>query len=74
MGLCQSLHYEDDDDKILHLRNKQMKKELQEFQRQLRFQKCFSELDLSGKPKPRERKEPLEPAQTARAMSIVYDA
>jgi hypothetical protein len=71
MGLCQSLHYEDDDDKILHLRNKQMKKELQEFQRQLRQQRCFSELDLLGKPKV---KKELSKEQQAKAMSIVYDA
>lgn len=77
MGLCQSLHYEDDDDKALHLRNKQMKRELQEFQRQLRFQKCFSELDVTGKPKIKiqiPKDPPLNPSQQARAMSIVYDA
>lgn len=59
--------YEDDDDKILHLRNKQMKRELQEFQKQRRMQRCFSELDMNGKPR-------ITPAQTAKAMSIVYDA
>jgi hypothetical protein len=64
MGLCQSLHYDDDDDKVLHLRNKQMKKEMQEFQRQLRQQRCFSELDLSGKPKV---KNELSKEQQARA-------
>lgn len=71
MGNCKSLHYEDDDDKVLHLRNKQMKKELQEFQRQIRFQKCFSELDINGKGKV---KNELTKEQQAKAMSIVYDA
>lgn len=79
MGNCKSLHYEDDDDRILHLRNKQMKKELQEFQKQLRLQKCFSELDMSGRPKARKENTyqgnpNLTPEQTAKAMSIVYDA
>lgn len=63
----------DDEDKILHLRNKQMKQELQGFQKQLRMQKAFSELDMSGKPISR-KKQPLTAEQAATAMSIIYDA
>jgi len=51
MGNCKSLHYEDDDDKVLHIRNKQYAKEMKEFHKQLRHQKCFSELDVTGRPK-----------------------
>lgn len=78
MGNCIS-GYEDDDDRQLHLRNKQMKNELQEFQKQLRLQKCFSELDFNGRPRGKSEatyqgNPNLTPSQTAKAMSIVYDA
>ena len=36
MGLCQSIIIEDEDDKIIRIRNEQQKKELYEFQQQLR--------------------------------------
>ena len=45
------VHYMDEDEKILRERHKQQARELREFQQQLRKQKCFSEMDLTGKPK-----------------------
>ena len=71
-----SLYYEDEDDKQRRIRNKQQKKELEEFQRQIRLQKCFSELDMFGRGKVKtEIVNPnLTPSQQAKAMSIVYDA
>jgi len=71
MGQCTSVMM-DDEDKILHLRNKQMKRELQEFQKQMRKQRAFSELDLTGRPKI--KKQPLTAEQAAAAMSVIYDA
>lgn len=57
MGGCQSIiRYEDDDDIRIRERNKQQARELQEFQRQLRMQKVFSELDMNGKGKTRKTK------------------
>jgi hypothetical protein len=50
MGGCSSiLRYEDDDDKEIRIKNKQYAKEVKEFQRQLRLQKGFSELNINGK-------------------------
>lgn len=50
MGGCQSIIlYEDDDERILRERNKQHAREMREFQRQLRLQKCHSELDMTGR-------------------------
>lgn len=80
MGLCQSILYEDEDDKILRLRHKAQQKELREFQKQLRKQKCqISELDLSGRPRQKEQpisepKEPPTSEQIKIATDIVYDA
>lgn len=52
MGNCRSITlYEDEDERIIRQRNKQQARELREFQRQLRMQKCHSELDLNGKVK-----------------------
>lgn len=50
MGGCISVvSYEDEDDKIIKHKNKQHAREMQEFQKQLRLQKGFSELDINGK-------------------------
>jgi hypothetical protein len=51
MGSCQSIQkrYEDPDDKEIKIKNKQYAKEIKEFQRQIRLQKEFSELDINGK-------------------------
>lgn len=49
MGICQSLNYEDEDEKFMRLRNKQHAEELRRFQQQIRMQKCFSELDMLGR-------------------------
>jgi len=49
MGSCQSFSSGDPDDQIIKLKNKQRAQELKEFQRQLRLQKCQSELDMNGK-------------------------
>jgi hypothetical protein len=54
MGGCIS--YEDPDDKIIRQRNKQQAQELKEFQRQLRFQKCYSGLDSNGRVVSKENK------------------
>lgn len=51
MGGCQSLYYEDEDEKTIRIRNTQHKREMEEFQRQLRLQKAFSELDMFGRPR-----------------------
>lgn len=57
MGGCQSIiRYEDDEDIKIRERNKQQARELQEFQRQLRLQKCFSELDMNGRGTSRKKK------------------
>ena len=54
MGGCQSIiQTEDEDDKMIRIKNKQHAKEMQEFQRQLRALKCHSELDLNGRGKSR---------------------
>lgn len=83
MGGCQSLYYEDEDDKIIRERHKQQKKELYEFQKQLRLQRCFSEIDLkTGKGKSRKDKPDLPPPpipiptaeQVRIATNIIYDA
>lgn len=73
MGLCQSIYYEDEDDKARRLQSEQAKRDLKEFHRQLHLQKGFSELDMSGKGITRKQK-PLTPNQQAKAMSLVYDA
>lgn len=36
MGSCQSINIEDEDDKIIRIKNKQQQKELFEYQQQLR--------------------------------------
>lgn len=46
MGNCIS--YDDPDERIIRQRNKQQAQELKEFQKQLRFQKCYSGLDARG--------------------------
>lgn len=52
MGSCQSLYYEDEDDKVIRIKNQQYAREMKEFQRQLRQQRqMFSELDLMGRPR-----------------------
>jgi len=51
MGSCQSIIVDDEDRQIQKIREKQIKKEMFEFQKELRKQKCFSELDLNGKPR-----------------------
>lgn len=51
MGCCYSLHLtgEDEEVKLQRIREKQIKKEMLEFQKQLRKQQWFSELDINGK-------------------------
>lgn len=57
MGTCSSIiRYEDDEDIQIRKRNKQHARELQEFQKQLRLQKCFSELDMNGRGTSRKKK------------------
>lgn len=74
MGGCQSLY--DEDERIAMERRKIQAKELQEFQRQLRMQKCFSELDINGKGISKKQKQKIEPTpeQIRIASNIVYDA
>lgn len=71
MGGCQSLHYEDDDERIMRIRSQQHAREMREFQNQLRRMQCFSEMDLTGKP--RKKKEPTK-EQIIKATNIIYDA
>ena len=55
MGGCKSIiQYEDEDDRILRLRHQTQQRELREFQKQLRKQQCYSQMDLTGKPRSRE--------------------
>lgn len=72
MGGCQSLY--DEDERIAMERRKIQAKELQEFQRQLRMQKCFSELDINGKGISKKQKIDPTPEQIRIASNIVYDA
>lgn len=76
MGLCQSIYYEDEDDKARRLQNEQAKRDLKEFHRQLHLQKGFSELDVSGKGISRKHKQKQEPTpeQVRVASNIIYDA
>jgi hypothetical protein len=67
MGNCKSILEEDDDDRIIRIKNKQKARELKEFQSQLRKQKCHSQLDMFGKPD-------LRPREMRMAMDRVYDA
>lgn len=73
MGVCQSLYYEDEDERKSRVRNKQMQKEYEEFQKQLRKQRqIFSELDLKTG-KGRTKKDP-SPEEVRIATNIIYDA
>lgn len=81
MGGCQSIiRYEDDDDRLIRLRNQAYAREMREFQNQLRKQQCFSEMDLMGRGISKKNKKPIEVSkeitkeQMLRATNIVYDA
>ena len=57
MGNCASLYCEDEDDIARREREKQWKRDYEEYTKQLRKQKCHSELDLSGKATSRQLKD-----------------
>lgn len=75
MGSCQSLYYEDEDDKIMRIKNKQYAREMKEFQRQMRQQRqVFSEMDLTGRPRQKKNiKINLSAIDRARIDSVIQD-
>ena len=74
MGGCQSLYYEDEDDKRIRIQHKQHANELRHFQQQLRKQKYHSELDIAtGKARIKIQVPPTS-EQIRVASNIIYDA